>query len=1540
MPPPPPSPSRRVSDLVALFQQPSAPTSPTAPNAPSFAGASGSSINPTVPGRASATRPPQPATSPSAPSRIVPVRSGTVGQHVRRFAQETGKERAREEKELARDEAPSAIQKGSVGAMDWAPRSSPRSSPKTPNQSASAPPTPPSPATKPSSPVVRPQQKTQLSSFQPKRPAPSPPSAAVRPAPTVLIPATVSNDGQHGKLKSEMANTKPKTELQGGKGAKMYTRAGVASREEAKSAPAQAVSPTGAASAKPKRKPPPPLLEPLSLPSSSAVLSPKVDSPLASTSTSPPTSAKSPFASPSQSSTPSPFVALGTSQLADTHPLLAAPTPAPLTPSLPNPSPPIPSPRPRFDHSKTSSSAAPLLSPRPRLTHLSSSRTTASACQSTATQHLPAAKLFAAGADPLVLPAVDQVLRVLGGAARFSQVDSPKLRWGQEEKRGWEEWVREGDKAGWWTRFTRAIGLGKSGGSRGSYDDLEKDHPELGGDEERERAQIFPPMHLLPPKMTVTDLKRNQLTPMAIVSLAAVVQNAANGVLAAAGSTYGVNLTTVEMFRDLMQMITLLTSSSSSSSSSTWYRAIFYTFPSAISLDFVSAFGMAILWLWVFTAIAAVVVYELFRFTGGWKGAAQKKRDEGEGFDREGVGKLKKHWWQGWRDSYGYKVTITFLATSFYLPLSKLAIGALFWTSDYWPVDNPYLSTDNPSPAPLGPSSTYYDPLSFCYRTTMLRPVNVFHNFNWAYLILPVAAFTLVWLTFFLPWRLYWLAKKEAPVVDPWTEMGEKRKDMNAEYQKLVNVDRSPFSFLYREYRRPWASFKALYMLIKLVNVLLIVIIQKNNCAFRSYSSIYLGVVRQGSLVAFMSLFLLSMRASKPFADVISNTSDMVSRIGYVVIAVIGLLVALDVKGEEALGGPVLILVNVVVYSMNGYFALIGTDVAQRVVKRLQRRLDTSIDLFSPHLDLPKHLSRRIWHETFSTILLAGPEYKMPAEERLQFSVDPYLPPYLLGFRGTAGERHVENLKILREIGLDAYAAAMQARDLDPESNLHRLRRTLQHHFTGPDVYWRPHHQSAPSTVSSFFGRLDIIPFPFVAVFRWDQDPLHPIQITEMDDLQHLVKQNESTEVQSRKRVRIALRALEGQAVFAPHVETKGVGKRHGVEVQSRIQYRIGTISIRRNSELTWNGYNFASGFEVSISYVDGQSQDSDGGIRYGQHLTLDAAGMGITDDFSLCTSVAKLFRRNKDLVDARMPLLESTLARHRDFFRAEAEAKHRALSHSFLFDVVADDTLSVVQLEKVLAEREKSSVVREMVQRYGASLTFLEERMAAVRSSRVRAWWYLLWDDLWRKNTNVSRILSQPASFSPHYRQSICYHPMPRADLERFLNDRGFPTTTRGYFNTGLLNKIYFYLDEIIFPGTDEAIPIHFVDKHDAIVPFSSLDTLLPPRHLHPLDASHYTNTTGAGTDHDDDHLQPRAAFPFESIYDEPNVKLSAGFKAWSRDWVTRRGPQGVTKWLGLVHTIHERRVEEQDEVVFDLKHGRAGWELSSPKDGRKGEE
>lgn len=125
-------------------------------------------------------------------------------------------------------------------------------------------------------------------------------------------------------------------------------------------------------------------------------------------------------------------------------------------------------------------------------------------------------------------------------------------------------------------------------------------------------------------------------------------------------------------------------------------------------------------------------------------------------------------------------------------------------------------------------------------------------------------------------------------------------------------------------------------MLVKLVNILLIVLLTKENCIFRNHTRARLSVVRQATLLVFMALFLLADTISKPFVNYISNNSDRVSRIGFVLIALIGLLVALKVPGNGAFGGWVLVLVSVVVYGFNGYFTVIGTGFAQRFVKGLQ----------------------------------------------------------------------------------------------------------------------------------------------------------------------------------------------------------------------------------------------------------------------------------------------------------------------------------------------------------------------------------------------------------------------------------------------------------------------------------------------------------------------------------------------------------------------------------------------------------------------------
>lgn len=255
---------------------------------------------------------------------------------------------------------------------------------------------------------------------------------------------------------------------------------------------------------------------------------------------------------------------------------------------------------------------------------------------------------------------------------------------------------------------------------------------------------------------------------------------------------------------DLGRIVTLLVSSSGSpllpSARNTEplpgvLRTVFLTVPAFLSLDLVSAFGNALIFLLALTLITFAALYEFMRFTGGWRGPKSRRRgahgtlDLGEGYDRDGMRANR----QPWRNSRGWRILVTFWCTSIYLPLSKLAIGALVFTDDYWPIANPYLATGQDKPDLGTAREAFYPPLDFCYRTSMRRD-----SIDWTFLLLPISALVILTLSLWLPWRLWSVINCEKPKVDAWTELGERRRNLNAEYQRLLDVDPSPFSFLYK----------------------------------------------------------------------------------------------------------------------------------------------------------------------------------------------------------------------------------------------------------------------------------------------------------------------------------------------------------------------------------------------------------------------------------------------------------------------------------------------------------------------------------------------------------------------------------------------------------------------------------------------------------------------------------------------------------------------------------------------------------------------
>lgn len=167
---------------------------------------------------------------------------------------------------------------------------------------------------------------------------------------------------------------------------------------------------------------------------------------------------------------------------------------------------------------------------------------------------------------------------------------------------------------------------------------------------------------------------------------------------------------------------------------------------------------------------------------------------------------------------------------------------------------------------------------------------------------------------------------------------------------------------------------------------------------------------------------------------------------------------------------------------------------------------------------------------------------------------------------------------------------------------------------------WTDCYSRLPPGVSSIFGRVDISPFPFVVIFRYDQDPSNPIKLSTKAELHHLIKFNNSIDIKERRKIRQSLRALNNQLIYAP---TEILGTR----------YQSGLLKIHQNADCLWHGTNFSSGFKITISYNDGITRD---GKKKGT-LVQTGYDLGISDDLRSNHAITKLFRNNRKLLESRI---------------------------------------------------------------------------------------------------------------------------------------------------------------------------------------------------------------------------------------------------------------------------------------------------------------
>ncbi|KAK7064260.1 hypothetical protein R3P38DRAFT_3301834 [Favolaschia claudopus] len=800
-------------------------------------------------------------------------------------------------------------------------------------------------------------------------------------------------------------------------------------------------------------------------------------------------------------------------------------------------------------------------------------------------------------------------------------------------------------------------------------------------------------------------------------------------------------------------------------------------------------------------------------------------------------------------------VVITFLLVVLYLPLSALAVHVLVFP---------------PVVSPLGPANEYKDPLDFCWTTTMRRD-----EVNWAPVIIILAAFVVISLTVWFPLALRKIILVSVPDIDRYSELGRRRnnEEMDSEYHRLLDRDLNPFVFLYNGFRRNWATYEAIYLFAKLSALLVIAVIDPNNCLFRSFSRTAVPLVRQVTLLVMTLGFFITQCVVAPFLDPVNNASEWVSRLNYVITSATALAVAANVPGKDIINTYVLYLIYVITYGFSIYFTLINTALIQRAVKRLTRRIDFSIDIFSPRLDTSAtsaHTKRRIWQESVTTLLLISPDCRIPAKQPIEFSDarDAEFPPYLLNFSGTPGERHVENVKILREIGSINYHKSVALTTGPDFEWFKHLEEDIQKHFIGPDSYWKGH--NTPDGVTSPFGNAWWIPFPPTLVIRYDDGPTAVLR--DVSDLEAYVNQNSSKAVRRKREIRMALRALEGRIVVWPYIHITPIGSNslwccnRGYTADNSTAYHSCVLRIKRRGHLEWEGLQLGSGFSVELNYAK----------------SVKVAGdiIGLNDDYDLTPDLAQFLSLNQHLIPTKLKHIEETLARYRRHHRKECRWKSDVLTYRFLTHVY-DRPRPPSSLAESSFQLERDLRVRQLM---AGSVDVFEtafDRLEAVSVSPTSGWWYLFWDDLWRRNHDTIRGLEVHATdFDPHYPTSIAYRPLPRPALEAFLTQRGL-FSKQQVFHSGFLNKLYLRLNDTVFHGS-RAILFHLGD-HASELEMGEVDR--------ETQAQSSILGTGVGTDHDAVSIVPRPTYRWEGLLRDP----------YHPGKVHRRLLSKLGAWLGL---------------------------------------
>lgn len=342
--------------------------------------------------------------------------------------------------------------------------------------------------------------------------------------------------------------------------------------------------------------------------------------------------------------------------------------------------------------------------------------------------------------------------------------------------------------------------------------------------------------------------------------------------------------------------------------------------------------------------------------------------------------------------------------------------------------------------------------------------------------LLPSAGLLVV-ITLALPAVGHMIVARTRPKLQLFDEAGAplNRKGQRAAWRRDVEEDLNPFSFLYWGLERPWSSYRIIAMYLKAASVFAVVLLDSPAIAAGRDAKTAAAAL----VLAVNVLYAGASLATRPFLSRSSDQAEAARNASAVLTSVLALVacrVSHAALGWTMLAAGALSLV-VMVWTFVADTPCLARQLdrfgpAKMTVTHHRLGPDLLRPMENPDIEVVKMVGDRLWVPFWGSQLFAK-DAALRSKTRpssLTFSDSPGMPAFLLNFAGTVQERHIENVAILRDVGMERYRAALAAEQKMPAYRTQC--REIVRNFLGPDCRWKGR-----------WGCSVISPFPFTVAF-------------------------------------------------------------------------------------------------------------------------------------------------------------------------------------------------------------------------------------------------------------------------------------------------------------------------------------------------------------------------------------------------------------------------------------------------------------------------